>query len=1066
MKISFVTMQKNEKDLLEGFIKYHSSLSSMADIYILDNGSDDIDTINILDKYKQLGVNVFFEYSEREHFEKKGDTVKDFIAKLDLQSYYDFVIPMDCDEIFCLEDSSSLILNKDVIHRELELLFSLDKGRGFRIYNCFNNVPLIKDKFRKAPQKKTFFSSKSNIIRLDTGFHLFGLDEELTDSKFTYIHFHNRYYQGVMASARNKMIARVPDYTNETLLQHRERKKAGWHLVKYFLQTKEQYYKEKMLLDESSGKVFSVPFEEHINNIGLKYPFTNASADSDNEIFWLKSPSNLYAMDSAIKEQLSINKDKTIAFSFGNKINGFAFANISYDDNIGFGWEGNPIKLMRDREMGSPIFDSFALAMKVDKTFKVRVINSTYKVCIYMHDILFDNHGLNLSCGGREIFSNVNTEKGIVTKLEFIVKVENHCLDLNFSSHLTNFIVNAITIEEKLDTNLYEKIHRFPLKDLTPKKDFFSKTKLSKSKESIKATENRLLNGIKGKKITNKCDYEVVVKGVVDYYSDYLTENGVIIDPELGQEHQYATPSFSLACSSLVHIDEKYLKLALKTLKVAITNLVQRTCPNKHEDFFPYLIAKTLINLKAYISDDEFCDLIKPLEKINSYAIYRSPVGGSDKAGQNWNMLASAGESILNSFKGTGLNSFIDNSLALQARHFNYETGFYAEGPMIYDLKPRTLWSDALASGYHGMFKSEMGVFLKLGALNSLSIQSPNGYLVPGGRSGNHIWGEALQCLLFEIYSSVYSSESNYQIASLFHAGAKLSLEAIKRNINPNGDLNVSKNKFKPELRVGYESYTSRSHYNLFSAALLSVAKSYYETLDFEKINEQTQAIALSEKTHLDLSEVTGRHIATYNGNQVVIDLGKNLKQNANGIVRCLLNNGSGLIEGSIRNASFSQIEPTIYSSISVIYCYKGNEYSLAGCNFNKYHSVEVKQERNSAGLTLFVKYLLSAESFILNTININDDGFLIEFSSSSDIDIKNMTFPFLSGDGQDSFKYSQEGSFFTINDSLGMYKVAFPTQSNIEIDEREFANKNGLIKIINVFTDSTEHTISISKSK
>lgn len=1061
MKISFITMQKNEKDLLEGFINHHSNLSSLGDIYILDNGSDDLKTKEILEKYQTLGVNVYFEYAGREHFEKKGDVVKDFIAKKNLQEKYDFIIPMDCDEIFCIEGKSTLILDKEEIHLELESILNQDKGRGYRIYNCFNNVPMMKDKFKKASQKKVFFSSKSDIVRLDTGFHLFGLDDELTDTRFTYIHFHNRYYQGVIASARNKMIARVPDFTRETLTLHRERKKAGWHLVKYFLQEKEQYYKEKMTLDESSGNVFSVQFENYANSIGVSYPFTNLSADNDDDIFWLKTPSNLYAVDNQIKKELSIEYDKILAFSFGKKVDGFAFANIGYTDAVGFGWEGNPIKLVRDRDMGAPIFDSFALAIKVDKKFKVKLPNSTYKICIFMHDILFDNHSMSVHCGGEEVFSNVNTTKGEVTRLEFIVTNENSILELSLSSELSNFIINSITIQEVVDTPNYKKVIKVPIGELNVKKKSFSHKTLNEGNEKITCLEERLTNSIRFQQSSNECDYDSLVKGVVDYYIDYLTSEGEIIDPDLGVEHQYATPSFALACSSLVLKDEKYLHLALKSLEISIKNLVNRHCPNKHEDFFPYLISKTLLNLKDYIRNDVFEGFISLLEQVNPYATYRSPIGGSDKSGQNWNMLAAAGESILNDKTSA---SFVDNSLALQSRHFNFDVGFYAEGPMIYDLKPRVFWSDALISGYDGVFKYEMNSFLNLGALNSLSIQSPNGYLVPGGRSGNHIWGEALQCLLFEIYSKEYSSRENYSLAGLFHAGAKLSLDAIKRNIDISGDLNVSKNKFNPKLRHGYENYTSRSHYNLFAASLLGVAKSYYDGLNFQKINKNVQALALNEKNHLDLSDSTGRYVACFNGNQVVVDLGKNLKQNANGIIRCLLNNGTGLIEGSVSNASFSQLEPSIFSSISIHYEYKGEIFNLAACNSNKFESTLITPKISSDDITLSIKYSLTKENFILSTIVINNDGFLITFSSSKDIKIKKMTFPFLSSNGDDNYIFTEKGNVFTINDILGSYNVSFPLSSEVKLKEGEFSNKNGLIKIMDISSVDNEYSLLINK--
>lgn len=1062
MKITFVTMQKNEKDLLECFIQHHAYLASYADIYILDNGSDDQYTKSILQKYSNLGVNVHYEFASREDFNNKGAVVKKFIKDKELQNIYDFIFPVDCDELFCLEGQNCLIVNKDAIKSELSDIFNLDKGRGFRIQHCFNNIPMTQNKFKKASQKKAFFSSQSDIIRLDTGYHLFGLDAELTDTSFAYIHFHNRYYQGVLNSARNKMVGRVDDFTNETLTLHRERKKPGWHLVKYFLQDKEKYYKEKTFIDESAGNIYFIDFDSHAKHLGVAYPFTDAQADKDEDIFWLKSPSCLESIEERLKSEMALEDERTLAFSFGESISGFAFGNVSFNDDRGYGWEGNPIKHTRNRNMGNPVSDSFALAMKVNKIFKIKLPHSAYKICIYTHDILFDNHSISISCNDEVVCTNVNTLKGEMTKIEFTVKNENSVIELFFSSEINNFIINAMTVQQIPEYFECKKVLRYALKEQYAKENSFSAQVLTAQNLEIEKLKNCIKEKIEYDDIDNACNYDYVIKNVVDYYRDYLSSDGAIVDPDLNKEHQYATPSFALACSSLIHIDNEYLSLSLKSLELSIHNLAMRDCPNKHEDFFPYLISKTLLNIKDHISISRYETLVSSLNSINPYAVYRSPIGGSDKSGQNWNMLASAGEVILKSTINKQDYAFIDNSLALQSRHFDHEKGVYAEGPIIYDLKARTLWSDALLY-YKGVFQKEMSSFLELGALNSLSIQSPNGYLIPGGRSGNHIWGEALQCLLFEIYACHYSSMNEYELSGIFHAGAKLSLDAICKNLNENGDLFVTKNKFSSSMRQGYESYTSRSHYNLFAVSLLSVAKSNMYDIDFSKVSKNIKPLPKVVNRFLNLSESTGRVVATYNGNQIVLDLGKNLKQNASGIIRCMLNDGSGLIEGSVSKSSFNQLEPSAFTSASIYYMLNGERFNLAENGFNKFKKISVDEKFLDNKLIVSVKYYITNEDVIFNTITIGVDDIEVSFKAFSGIDIEKITFPFLSSDGKESYAYSVANDIVTINDHMGCYHVEFNHES-LAVSNAEFSNKNGLVKVISANAVDNFASLKIKK--
>lgn len=91
--IKIYTMQKNESDILEEWILYHSKITDISNIYIIDNISTD-KSIDILLKYKNKGLNIYTEnYTD---YKKKGLYILQLIKHT--SSNNDIVIPLDIDE--------------------------------------------------------------------------------------------------------------------------------------------------------------------------------------------------------------------------------------------------------------------------------------------------------------------------------------------------------------------------------------------------------------------------------------------------------------------------------------------------------------------------------------------------------------------------------------------------------------------------------------------------------------------------------------------------------------------------------------------------------------------------------------------------------------------------------------------------------------------------------------------------------------------------------------------------------------------------------------------------------
>ncbi|NJL07365.1 MAG: hypothetical protein HC900_03210 [Methylacidiphilales bacterium] len=260
MRICISLVQRNEGRLLDIWIKYHSSLVRPQDIFIFDNMSTDPLTIDVIEKARQLNVNIISDF---ENFEHKGKAVSKLIA--DRQGEYDWFIPLDCDEFVATCD-------EDGVHGGASVVEDLSR-RGekplIRIDKQILNVPHTSWGYFYPIRKLIVKSGIS--IELDKGYHRFDwstnrdtVDPQLLDeSKICYIHFHNRPFPGLIEAAKAKLSQRVPDFSRGTLESY---KGEGVHLVNYFFLSPVSYLEKFNKRDVDFTQIFS--------DLGLDVPFS------------------------------------------------------------------------------------------------------------------------------------------------------------------------------------------------------------------------------------------------------------------------------------------------------------------------------------------------------------------------------------------------------------------------------------------------------------------------------------------------------------------------------------------------------------------------------------------------------------------------------------------------------------------------------------------------------------------------------------------------------------------------------------------------------------------------
>jgi hypothetical protein len=249
MIIKIFTMQKDEDDILEDWIEYHSKIVGYENIYLIDNYSNK-KSIDILDKYKNK-INIY----KKPDYSKKGD----YIAELIKDNFCDIAIPLDLDEFIGIDNKSiSNTLDISNIKNIIKELNSLPEyGRySFLYYLTSSNTEIyynnpIKEitKFHKINNginNKKFFRGNS-LISLDHGNHN-GVVKNLNtndvyNTKLFLYHYHFRGVNKLIQKCKNdilglKLIKNINDISE--LKQAIKKNIHGAHNIETYLKFIEQ----------------------------------------------------------------------------------------------------------------------------------------------------------------------------------------------------------------------------------------------------------------------------------------------------------------------------------------------------------------------------------------------------------------------------------------------------------------------------------------------------------------------------------------------------------------------------------------------------------------------------------------------------------------------------------------------------------------------------------------------------------------------------------------------------------------------------------------------------------
>ncbi len=267
MKCSILTMNKNEKLLLEPWIIYYGNLFSFNNICIVDNGSNDTDVLKTLDKYSQMGTRVIYYFNRPEDFSNKGTILKDLAQKYYSDS--DYVFFLDVDEFLFLNTNNEFIYEKKPILNYLRTL-PVDTEYVYNINKMYYNVPLKYNLITPHQIVTKVFFQGGTVKSLDIGFHSGECNSSNAkyDTTLGIIHFHNKLYYDKLIAAREKMRLRVDVNDTEKIRNYIG---LGAHLKTILLESEADYYAK---FEDNINSYISEPkFRQKLKEYGTKIKF-------------------------------------------------------------------------------------------------------------------------------------------------------------------------------------------------------------------------------------------------------------------------------------------------------------------------------------------------------------------------------------------------------------------------------------------------------------------------------------------------------------------------------------------------------------------------------------------------------------------------------------------------------------------------------------------------------------------------------------------------------------------------------------------------------------------------
>jgi len=330
--------------------------------------------------------------------------------------------------------------------------------------------------------------------------------------------------------------------------------------------------------------------------------------------------------------------------------------------------------------------------------------------------------------------------------------------------------------------------------------------------------------------------YLEAVEGLCRFTAAHQDRSGAIIDPFLHREHQYATPYFGVAVGILMRAGRArdLWPCGVLAMDHACADFARGDAqiPDRHGEFFDAALAGGLKDYVGQVSEEKMKvwrkNLSTPRNQIvagplNNWRTYgmrgewlRSEAGLVDKR----ETLAFISDSWLH---GTQRNRVRQDRWSL------YHDGGTDPESFAVESVARANLLGLIDAGYDGPEEREIEFQVERASAVALLLQDPSGQAPPNGRAADHVWNDVVYQATFDAMAKRAHQAENDYLAGQYRRAAALSFLSSSRwrrnDAGWAGSYYVTKNRFDPARRVGYQDASNYANYN--GAVMLHLALAY-----------------------------------------------------------------------------------------------------------------------------------------------------------------------------------------------------------------------------------------------
>lgn len=544
-----------------------------------------------------------------------------------------------------------------------------------------------------------------------------------------------------------------------------------------------------------------------------------------------------------------------------------------------------------------------------------------------------------------------------------------------------------------------------------------------------------------------KKDYLKIIEGQTRAMLKYQDTDGRIIDPVEKVEKYYSTPCFAhsvaaLVASETIQPNEPLAISGMKALDVSLTDMVQATVNGTHGDFYTWPVMFAYELFKPFASEE--C-VNSWNEKLSSIQIEKLYAAYNRVKGNNWVLVHTSGE-YLRAKSGFTSYDYVEKMLGFQLPNFT-EFGMYNEhgNPLPYDLFSRHYMCGMLFQNYDGQYYEALKDALWKGAWMSLFMQSPNGELPTGHRSSHHIWNEAEQCVIFEIYASEYAKLGFDKEAGVFKRAAMLSLNSIHNWIREDGSGYIVKNRYPIESKHAYEAYSVHTCYNMLACSMLAQAWQFADNSIQEK-----PAPADVGGFVVPVLKPFHKIFANANGTYLEYDTKGDQYYNPTGIIRMHIKGGNPQLDPSDGAAPYYSGDGV---SLATGLSWQNADGSWSSLAEQKVvPSKVVVLEESTYSVKFKVEYSFPSASrlvVISETIGIADGIITVENEISGVEGLRRINWPMLVFDGKDDvdINLTDSSAELELNGTGVVFTILDNSGSKLKRSNEKLIHRNGLVE-------------------